>query len=434
MDVEIQGPRSVNGEVIVNPDKSISHRAVFLSSLCRGKSTIYNINTGLDVLSSIKCMKELGVDFDFKDDALIVSGRGLRLKEPSSILSSENSGTTARLLISILSGQNFFSSVTGDDSLKRRPMRRIVEPMRSMGAKIWGRDDGNLLPVVIRGGVLTGGEFNLKVSSAQVKTALLFSNFFSKDKVKVREPTKSRDHTERMLPYFGVEVIYDKNFLWIEGEPKPSEIFVPYDFSSAAFFIVAAIICKNSRISVKNVCVNPTRTGLLDALIKMGGKINIGNERIISGEPIADIYAESSHITGSKFSGEIITRMIDEIPLLCIASAFASGETEIRDAGELRVKESDRISSVSTGLKKFGVEVEEFPDGIKVVGKGGTGTGIPSTPISEPIEIDSFSDHRIAMSFLVMGLASNSKVRIKNFEFVSTSFPAFLEKIKTLIN
>lgn len=414
----------LRGEVKVNPDKSISHRAFIFSSLACGVSEIRNPNRGDDVMSTIKILTAMDIKIEEEAFKFKVRGRGLYFREPDEILYAGNSGTTARLMLAVLSAQKFVSVITGDESLRKRPMARVIEPLKVMGARIWAVD--GKLPALVEGTEeLKGGSFEIPVASAQVKTALLIAGLYSDKGVFVKEPSKSRDHTERMLPAFGVEVKEEHGFLRTrKSELRPVSIEIPGDFSSASFIIAGALICPGSKVVIKDVGVNPTRIGFLEALLGMGAKISLENRRESCGEPVADIAVEYSHLEGGEFKGEIIPRMIDEIPLLGVIGAFADGEVIVRDAKELRVKESDRISAVVRNLKAFRVEVEEYEDGFRVRG---------NSKGYEGAKVKSFGDHRIAMAFYIMGLACEGKTDIENFDCYKVSFPEFESTIRSLI-
>jgi 3-phosphoshikimate 1-carboxyvinyltransferase len=398
-----------------------------LASLADGKSEVRNFLWAEDTMSTLRVLGSLGIQIDGKegDDKLTVTGAGLHgMREPDEILYCGNSGTTMRMMSGILAGQPFFSVMSGDASLNSRPMRRVVEPLRKMGANVLGRDGGNNPPLAISGGKLSPISFTSPVPSAQVKSAVLLAGLFAEGTTEVIETSRSRDHTERMLRAFGADIKVDALRVSVKGMPalSPVAFDVPGDFSSAAFFIAAALLVEGSDVTVRSVCLNPTRTGLLEVLKQMGADIEIVGKDAVSGEPVGDIHCRATSLQGVKVSGDIMPSLIDEFPVLCILAAFADGESEIRDAGELRVKESDRIAAVSSGLKRMGAEVDELDDGIIIKG-GGKLKGA---------EINSHGDHRIAMAFSVAGLLADGETKINGADAVNVSFPGFYEQMKAL--
>ncbi|PKM81912.1 MAG: 3-phosphoshikimate 1-carboxyvinyltransferase [Firmicutes bacterium HGW-Firmicutes-14] len=419
MNLRLISAKKIQGEITVPGDKSISHRAVMLGSLAKGITRIQNFLMGEDCLSTIRCFKAMGIDFEYTDDnIIIVRGRGLHgLREPDTVLDVGNSGTTIRLIMGILAGQTFFSVVTGDDSIRKRPMGRVTEPLKEMGASIVGRQNGTLAPIAIQGGSLRGIRFVSPVASAQVKSSVLLAGLYARGQTIVWEPQKSRDHTERMLSYMGAEVETTDRVVKITGNPglegKPVEI--PGDISSAAFFMVAAAALPGSRLRLNRVGINPTRTGVIDVLRNMGAEISIVNEDIVNGEPVSDLIVRGEGLKGTVIEGEIIPRLIDEIPAITVAAAVAEGETIIRDAAELKVKESNRISTIASELRKMGAEVRELKDGLQI-------TGIPSL---KGAICESHGDHRVAMSMAVAGLIAEGKTTVKNAKCVGISFPGF---------
>jgi 3-phosphoshikimate 1-carboxyvinyltransferase len=425
MQLKINPADKLKGEIEVPGDKSVSHRAVMLSSLSNGKNIINNFLPSEDCLRTVECFRAMGIQIDISSDkkTLTVLGKGLSgLKEPKDILYVGNSGTTIRLMLGILAGQHFQTMITGDETIKRRPMKRVVDPLRRMGAVITGKEDGNFAPLEIKGGSLSAIEYSLPMASAQVKSAIMLAALFAKGTTKIIEPLPSRDHTERMFEYFGIPFTKSNNLIIVgAGRDLPlhnfvaTNIDVPGDISSAAFFIVAGIIAPDSRIIIKNVGLNPTRTGIIDVLRAMGAKIEIQNEKVLSGESRGDILVRTSKLKGITIEGEIIPRLIDEIPAIAIAASQAEGLTIIKDAKELRVKESDRIATICGMLKKMGAKAKETPDGMIIEGpcklKGA--------------EIESCGDHRIAMSAAIAGLIATDEMVIENSECIETSFPGF---------
>ena len=424
MNIKIKSRKRIYGEITVPGDKSISHRALMFLSLANGRSEIRGLSSSQDVQSTLKCLKNLGVEIYRTSDRIIVTGQGLHgLKEPQIILDAGNSGTTMRLLSGILAGQSFESCITGDSSLKKRPMRRIIEPLGRMGAKIFGKED-QFAPILIGPSQLQGMTHELEIASAQVKSCILLAGLFARGWTTVIEPTKSRDHTEKLLEYMGADVKIKENYVSVHGfsSLKPVQIQIPGDVSSAAFFIVAASIVPDSKLVIKNVGVNPTRTGIIDVLNKMNGNIKIENLRIWNNEEVADIVVSSGQLTSMEINAEIIPRVIDEIPILAIAATQIRGEMLIKGARELRVKESDRIHATVANLKRMGAVVEELPDGMVIRGEQQL----------KGAEIDSFGDHRIAMAFAVAGLVANGETIIRNAECVNISFPDFFQQLEAI--
>lgn len=423
MSREIAPIKNIKGEITVPGDKSISHRALLLGALAEGNTEIVGFLPGADCFSTANCLQQMGVEIEFKSPTeVIVQGVGLRgLQEPQQVLDAGNSGTTARLLLGILAGQKFFTTLTGDSSLRTRPMGRVVEPLRKMGAEIWGRNSATLLPLAIRGGGLKGLIYRTPVASAQLKSALLLAGLFADSPTTVVELEKTRDHTERMLTYFGANV--KENGLEVTIEPTQAlhgcKIIVPGDISSAAFFMVAAAILPNSELVIKNVGINPTRTGIITALRQMNTDIKIINERMVAGEPVAEVVVKSSSLKGTVIRGDLIPKLIDEIPILTVAALFAQGETYILDAQELRVKESDRLKALAVEMQKIGGQVQELPDGLYIKG-GSMLTGGACS---------SHHDHRIAMALAIAGLKSQRGVKISDFQCVSISYPNFVDDL-----
>lgn len=425
MDLKIQPAKNLIGKIRVPGDKSISHRAVMLGSLARGLTEVEGFLMGDDCLSTIRCFQDLGVPIEIRGDKISISGKGLTgLQEPDDILNVGNSGTTIRLMAGILAGQSFTSIVTGDESIKRRPMGRITRPLKEMGASIIGRNKGELAPLAINGGGLKSITYHSPVASAQIKSAVLLAGLFSSGWTEVVEPAVSRNHTELMLKSFGAQVDCQGSSVRIKGEPDliARQVFVPGDISSAAFFIIAGLIVPGSKIVLESVGLNPTRDGIIEVLEAMGARIRIFDKRYAAGEIMGNVEVETSSLKGVKIGGSLIPRLIDEIPVLAVAGAFAQGVTEIRDAAELKVKESNRILAIAQGLSQMGVKIEELPDGLKIYG------GKPLTGAS----CDSFKDHRIAMSLAIAGLAARGDTQIKDADSIGISFPGFTELIKEL--
>ncbi|MDD2372660.1 MAG: 3-phosphoshikimate 1-carboxyvinyltransferase [Syntrophomonadaceae bacterium] len=418
--------KPLKGEITVAADKSISHRAVIFSALARGESIIKNLLAAEDIQSTCRCMKNLGVDIQERNSTLVIKGGGLQgLKEPNRVLDCGNSGTTMRLLTGVLSAQPFFSVLTGDHSLNQRPMRRVIEPLQLMGAELQGRQGGNYPPLAIKGGKLKGINYSSPVASAQVKTAILLAALNANGVTEIWEPEKSRDHSENMLAAMGASIQVDGLGIQIQSGQELSalEFLVPGDISAAAFFLVAATIVPGSELKICDIGVNPTRTGIIEVLQQMGANIKLENQRTIGGEKMADIIVTASQLKGVKIEGEIIPRLIDELPVLAVAMAVAEGESEVREAGELRIKETDRIAAICGELGKMGVAIAELEDGFRIKGKEQQLQGV---------RVDSHGDHRIAMSLAVAGLIAEGETIIGNAEAVNISFPSFwntLEKI-----
>jgi len=370
-------------------------------------------------------MRSLGVAIESsKGGGLIVRGVGDKgLKEADDVLCAENSGTTMRLLAGLLAGQPFLAIITGDRSLRSRPMDSIIQPLRLMGARIWGRSGDSRAPLVISGGNLHGIKYTLPVASAQLKSALLLAALFAKGDTVIKEPVASRDHTERMLKAMGAKIVVKKDTIALSpGRLKAVDIAVPGDISSAAFWLVAGAIHSRGDIRLTNVGINPTRSGVIDVLNAMGADIAVTNERMVSGEPVADLRVRSSELSGMEVSGEIIPRVIDEIPLIALAASVAQGKTVIRDAGELRVKESDRISNTARELLKLGADVQELPDGMIIQGRKRL----------RGAACDSHGDHRLAMMLGIAALVAEGETEIDNAEAVNISYPRFWRDLKRL--
>jgi len=422
--ITIKKSKSLQGEISVPGDKSISHRAIMLGSIAEGDTTIKGLLKGEDNMATLKAFRQMGVRIDeHKNGIVAIQGKGLYgLAEPQDVIDAGNSGTTMRLLTGLLSGQEFFSVLTGDQYLRKRPMKRVVEPLGQMGARIFGREGGNKAPLAIVGSKLKGITYNSPVASAQVKSAVLLAGLSADGVTTVTEPTISRDHTERMLAYFGAEIKRNGATVSINGGQKlfGKKIEVPGDISSAAFFMVAALITKNSELLIKNVGINPTRTGVIDILQAMGGDLKIVNQREVSGESVGDILVKSTKLKGIEIKGDMIPRAIDELPIVAVAAAFAQGITTIKDAKELKVKETDRIESMTSELRRIGVKVAPLPDGMTI--EGGRPIGNDSCA--------SWGDHRVAMSMIVAGLAAERGITISNTDCIDTSFPGFMELLE----
>lgn len=414
--ITIYPSQGLHGTITVPGDKSISHRALILASLAKGESQIQGLLLGEDVLSTMRILQQLGISMSHRPEqlqegkTLIVKGEGLHgFKKSSDILDCGNSGTTLRLMMGLLSAQSFESILTGDDSLNKRPVDRVIKPLSEMGAKfdVFFEKEKRFVKVIGNPN-LKAIHYDLPVASAQLKSAILLAGLFAAGKTTVSEPAPSRDHTERMLKSMGHDL-------------KSFSTNIPGDFSSAAFFLVAALLVPHSKILIQSVGINPTRRALLDVLLKMGGIIKIQNERILSGEPLADLLVESSFLKSYDLKGSIIPNIIDEIPIFCVAAMSARGISTLSDAAELRVKESDRIAVMAEQIQKMGGKIEENPDGMVIHPapfKAGT--------------FQSHGDHRIAMSTAIASLMANSPSIIEDIECVATSYPSFFNTLQQL--
>ncbi len=425
--VTVTPVESLYGEIELPGDKSIAHRAALFAALARGESLFENFPGAQDPLTTVKCLAELGIEYEYAGRTLWIQSSGLYyFREPYQTLDAGNSGTTMRLLAGLLSGQSFPSVITGDSSLLRRPMRRVIKPLSIMNARISGTRKGTA-PIKIRGAKrpLRSINYELPVASAQVKTAILLAGLYANGTTTVIEPFPTRDHTERMLG-LPVKKFGGKNYISVHKMIRipPARMVIPGDPSTAAFFIVAALITPASEIIVRNVSLNPTRIAFITVLERMGANIKIFNKRNPDGEPVGDICAYSSQLRGCTVEGALIPFIIDEIPILAVAGACADGFFEVKNAEELRQKESDRIISVVTNISAMGIRVRERDDGFVV--EGGTLRG--------GISLDSFGDHRLAMASAIMGLAANNEVTLTNMNAAAVSFPEFMETIKTITN
>lgn len=412
----------VKGELTLPGDKSISHRAVIFSSMADGKSVIKNLSNGEDVISTINCFRSLGIEIEKNESKIVVNGKGIKgFSKPEKYLDCGNSGTTVRLLAGLLSAQNYESTLTGDESLSKRPMNRVVGPLKQMGAKI--ESDNNYLPLKIFPSVLNRINYELTIPSAQVKSSVVLAALHCDGTSSIVEKIPTRNHTEKML---GLEIKSSKagNTILVSNKnyPVPAEYFIPSDISTAAFFIVLAILTKDSYLRIKNVSLNETRKGYLKILIQMGAKINYENLSVSSGEIYGDIIVESSELKNVEIPEEIIPNIIDEIPILSVGGIFAEGNFSIRGAGELRKKESDRIKSLCTNYKNSGLNVEEFEDGFSLSGQ----------IKQNNLVFDSFNDHRIAMAFSILSLLLKEGGKVNNFSCVNISNPDFVNQLKQI--
>ena len=418
---------ALRGETTVPGDKSISHRALILSSQARGESRLGGLSRGEDVRDTSRALRALGVSMSrWDEEPLLLSGSGPGgWREPEDVLDFGNSGTGFRLMGGMLAAHPFFSVLSGDRYLLRRPMKRIVEPLRLMGAEIDGRCGGTLPPLAVRGGRLRGTSFRTTVASAQVKSAILLAGLLAEGETTVTEPALSRDHTERMLLSLGVDIRREKaTTLHLRGgqEWAGMDLTVPGDPSSAAFLLAAALIVPDSEVTVRNVCTNPTRTGFLEIIAAMGGDITVKSRGEAGGEPVADITARTSSLRGIEVPPALVPSAIDEFPILAALALFADGRTTFTGAGELRVKESDRISTMAAELTRLGGKVRELEDGLEI--EGGR---VPAGGLCR-----SHGDHRVAMAAAVVGCAAGGEVTVEDTACVKTSFPGFLEKFNGL--
>ncbi len=438
----------LRGVISVPGDKSMSHRAAIFNAIAEGSAEVRGFLQGDDCLSTVDCLRALGADLhlDAATGTLTVRGAGLHgLREPERVLDAGNSGTTMRLLAGLLAGQPFYSVLTGDDSLRTRPMARVLDPLRRMGASCWARA-GDLAPISLQGGGLHGITYPTPVASAQVKSSLLLAGLFANSATVIEEPAASRDHTERLLRAMGADIRIEALSAHPEASPEPGrrvegragkgptvtltppdrleavDLRIPGDISAAAFWIVLAAAHPDAEITLPAVGVNPTRTGVIDALRAMGARIEVTEERTWGGEPVADITVRSSDLTGIEIGGRLVLSAMDEVPVLAVAAAVARGRTVVRDAAELRVKESDRIAEVVRSLRRFGVEVEETPDGMVIDG------GRPLTGAG----VDSGGDHRLAMALAVAGLIARGDTAIARSEAVDISYPGFWRHLASL--
>lgn len=422
---KIRRANSIEGEISVPGDKSISHRSIILSALSNGRCEIRNFLDGEDCLRTASVFEQLGVKIERPEPrTVIVHGTSGKLSAPAGDLYCGNSGTSMRLLSGLLSAQPFSSRLTGDPSLSKRPMKRVIGPLTQMGARLHGEGEGDRPPLFIEGGPLKPIEYAMPMASAQVKSAILFAGLFAKGRTSVIEPAPSRDHTERMMAYYLVNTTRTGNTISIHGGqiPESRDFNVPGDISSAAFWMVAAAASPDSRLLIRNVGLNPTRTAVIGILVRMGACVREVIENLEQGEPAGTIDIKGGPLQGTVIRGEEIANAIDEIPILAVAAALAEGTTEIRDAHELRVKETDRIAAVCGNLRAMGANVEEREDGMLIHG------GAPL----KGARLQSFGDHRIAMAFAVAGLFASGETLIEETECVQTSYPGFAETLEKL--
>ena len=423
----VRAARRLRGTIEPPGDKSISHRAAILNAIAHGEAVVENFQTGADCLATVRCLRALGIRIESPTAGILrVHGVGRSgLREAAAVLNAANSGTTLRLLAGLLAAQHFFSVLTGDASLRSRPMGRIVEPLQAMGARIQGRADGTRPPLAIEGGRLRGIRHRLPVASAQVKSALTLAGLYAEGETVLEEPTPSRDHTERMLRAMGAAIVADKGSLRVSpltGDLAPLSLRVPGDISAAAFWMVAAAAHPDAELRLTGVGVNPSRSGIIDALRAMGASIAVEEERMSGCEPVADVVVRSSRLRGVVIEGPLIPRLIDEVPALAVAACLAEGDTVVRDAGELRLKESDRIHTTAGELRQLGAHIEELPDGMVIHGAGalrGAACG-------------SHGDHRLAMTLAMAGLLAAGETTVHDAEAVAVSYPGFWDDLDRL--
>lgn len=425
--MELKHAKHLKGTISIPGDKSISHRAIMFGAISDGTTEITNFLQGADCLSTISCFRKMGISIENNQDRVIVHGKGLHgLCEPDSILDVGNSGTTTRLISGILAGQPFSSTLNGDASIQKRPMKRVLTPLSLMGANVTSQKGNDCAPLAFSPSALKGIHYDSPVASAQVKSCVLLAGLYADGCTAVTEPVLSRNHTELMLGAFGADLTFSGTTAAICPEPKlhGMKIEVPGDISSAAYFIAAGLLVPGSELLIQNIGINPTRDGILKAAFAMGANIQKQNERIVSGEPVCDLLVTSSRLTGTTIEGELIPTLIDEIPMIAVMAAFAEGTTVIRDAAELKVKESNRIDTVVHNLRCMGADVEPAEDGMIIHGDrsrlhGGS--------------FDSYLDHRIAMSFAVAALALNEECTMKDAKCVNISYPSFYQDLTRLI-
>lgn len=416
----------LSGEINIPGDKSISHRSIMFGAMADGTTIVTNFLMGEDCLSTIDCFRKLGVNIEVDNEKVVIDGKGLAgLTEPSEILDVGNSGTTIRLMTGILSGLPFYSTLIGDQSIGKRPMTRVTNPLRAFGAKIDGRKNGEYTPISIRGGDLSGNRYEMPVASAQVKSALLLAGLQANGETVVIEPAKTRDHTERMIRHFGGEIEVDGLSVKVKGPQalKAAEVHVPGDISSAAFFLAAGAIVPNSEIILRNVGLNPTRTGMIDVLKGMGADLEIRNEKQDAFEPVGDLIIRTSKLKAVTIEGDMIPRLIDEIPVIALLATQAEGLTVIKDAEELKVKETNRIDTVVHELTKLGAKIEPTADGMMIYGKSSLTGG----------RVSSHGDHRIGMMLAIAALLCREETTLLDKEAIYVSYPNFFDHINYLL-
>lgn len=426
MEQRVRPSRTLLGEFCVPGDKSISHRAAILSGIASGRARISNFSPSADCLSTLSCLRALGVQIESEENSLVISGRGWEgLAESQDVLDAGNSATTMRLLSGLLSSQPFLSIISGDRSLRSRPMDRLIEPLRLMGAEVWGREHDSRAPLAIKGGQLHGIQYRLPIASAQVKSAILLAGLWAQGDTVIEEPMLSRDHTERMLQAMGAAVESQGLQIVLRPSAEPLralDLNIPGDLSSAAFWLVAATIHPRARVKIVNVGINPKRSGIIEVLRAMGASIIVENQRLEGGELVADLSVESRPLHGADISGELVPKLIDEIPVLAVAASLSQGRTTIREAKELRVKETDRIATTVQELSKLGAEIEELPDGMVIQGRKRL----------QGTECHSHGDHRLAMALGIAALVAEGETLVHDAEAVTISYPGFWQDLERL--
>ena len=428
----ISRPTSLGGVLSVPGDKSISHRSMILNAIAHGDALVQGLSGGDDVISTMRCLQAMGVGIEPAGvpGSYTVKGQGPQLTEPEDILDAGNSGTSMRLLSGILASQSFVSVITGDGSLRSRPMQRIVQPLKQMGAQILGRQDDSLAPLVVRGGSLQGIEYDLPMASAQVKSAIMLAGLSASGDTVIHQPALSRDHTERMVLAMGGKIEENDLDLVIHpAELNAVDITVPGDISSAAFWMVAGLCHPNARILIQSVGLNPSRTGIVDVLQAMGAgdSLQLVDQRTEGGEPVADILVTSTELHGVEIGGDMIPRMLDEVPILAVAACFATGDTVIRDAAELRVKETDRIATTVEELTRLGAKIEPREDGMIIRGRQAGASELTGA------DCESHGDHRLAMSMAVAGLLASGETTVHGAADASVSYPEFWQDLDLLL-
>lgn len=417
---------SLNGQLTIPGDKSISHRSIIFGAIANGKTTVKNFLLGDDCINTIKCFQQLGVRIKQTDSKIVINGLGFAsLKEPRSTLNVGNSGTTIRLLLGLLSGCGFKSRLIGDDSIAKRPMTRVTIPLKKMGATIEGRNGGEYTPLIVKGGNLQGIQYKLPVASAQVKSAILLAGLQANGKTTIIEKEQTRDHTERMIRQFGGKVNVENNVISIDGNQrlKGTEVVVPGDISSAAFFLVAAAIIPDAVVTLRNVGLNETRTGIIDVMKEMGANITVKKYNSTQLEPRGDITVKYSSLQGVEISGKIIPRLIDELPIIALLATQAEGPTIIKDAEELKVKETNRIDAVVKELQKLGANIESSEDGMVIKGK---------TQLKGGQTVTSYGDHRIGMMLAIASLICQEPVYLEKAQCINISYPQFFSHLDAL--
>ncbi len=424
MDLQIEADGALQGMVRLPGDKSVTHRALILGALAEGETRIVGASPAADCARTLACLRALGVPVERPAPGhLLVHGQGhYGLREPAGILDAGNSATTMRLLCGVLAGQPFYAVLDGSDSLRRRPMARITRPLRQMGATVLGREEGRFPPLTVQGGPLWAISWSLEVASAQVKSALLLAGLYARGETVLHEPAPSRDHTERLLRQMGVVLHTHDGELAIAGGQRlhPTEVVVPGDISAAAFFLVAAAVIPGSHLYLPGVGVNPTRSGILEVLRAMGAEVHLFSQKERGGEPLADLEVRAVPLQGVEVGGAMIPRLIDELPVLAVAATQAEGVTVVRDAAELRRKESDRIGAIVAGLRRMGARIEERPDGLVVQGP----------TLLRGAVCSSCGDHRIAMALTVAGLVARGRTTVQDVACIADSFPAFIPQLR----